>query len=101
MNAKEEFLEHIKEREVLCAEIVLDAPYEDNPLKVILKIGYSPYDFEKFLKQLDFNYDSWQGNQELYGVIWYIEGSWSERDQCDGYEWWEYRSLPEIPEYMK
>ena len=101
MNAKKEFLSHIEEREVLCAEIVLDATYVDNPVTYILKVGYSLSDFEKFLEQLDFNYYSGYGWQKLYGIIWYEGGSWSERGEYDGSEWWEYKSLPEIPDYLK
>jgi hypothetical protein len=50
---------------------------------------------------LDFNYDNGYGGQELYGTIWYVDGTWSERGEYDGSEWWDYREVPEVPSYLK
>ena len=54
-------------------------------------------EYDEFLKSLDFNYDSGYGTQELFGRIWYRDGSWSERYEYDGSENWDYKSRPEIP----
>jgi hypothetical protein len=41
------------------------------------------------------------GSQELFGIIWYVDGSWSERVEYDGSEWWGYRSCPKIPSNVR
>ena len=97
MNAKEEFLSHIGSRQVLCVQI---SDYDDTS-RINLKVGYSAYDFDKFLDQLDYEYDNGFGGQELYGVIWYKDGTWSERGEYDGSEWWVYKCCPIIPDYLK
>ena len=97
MNAKEEFLKHIGNKQVLCVQI---SDYDDTR-SINLKVGYSAFDFDKFLDQLDYEYDNGFGGQELYGVIWYKDGTWSERGEYDGSEWWEYKSCPVIPDYLK
>lgn len=67
-----------------------------------LKVGYSSEDFENFLDQIDFEYDNGFGCQELFGTIWYEDGTWSSRGEYDGSEWWEYNSCPKIPkEFLK
>lgn len=52
---------------------------------------------KKFLRSLNFEYDNGYGGQELYGTIWYDDGSWSERGEYDGSEWWEHKKCPEYP----
>jgi hypothetical protein len=98
-NAKEEFVGHIEDRKVLCAEIS-KGYYETNAF-VKLNVGYSEQQWESFLSMLDFNYDNGYGGQELYGTIWYVDGTWSERGEYDGSEWWDYREVPEVPSYLK
>lgn len=91
MNAKEEFVNHIKNRIVKCAIVN----------KFVLKVGYSKKDYNKFLKDINFIYDSGYGGQELEGYIWYNDNTWSERGEYDGSEWWEYKIVQEIPENCK
>lgn len=95
-NARIEFLEHIESRQVLCVQIT-----KDNDTQINLEVGYSAFDFDKFLAQLNFEYDGGYGSQELYGVIWYKDGTWSERGEYDGSEWWEHKECPVIPDYLK
>mgnify|MGYP000630626643 CR=1 FL=1 len=63
-------------------------------------------DYEKYFQQetevidLDFEYDSGYGGQNLFGTIWYEDGTWSERGEYDGSEWWEHRERPQIPEEL-
>ena len=57
---------------------------------------------KNFLDQIDFEYDNGFGCQELFGTIWYEDGTWSSRGEYDGSEWWEYNSCPKIPkEFLK
>jgi hypothetical protein len=94
INAKDEFIEHVQGREVLCAIVAVATT-------VYLKIGYTQSDYEEFLSQLDFRYDNGYGTQQLYGKIWYKDGTWSSRDEYDGSEWWEHHVMPAIPEELK
>lgn len=52
---------------------------------------------EEVLPNLDFDYDEGYGGQELYGNIWYTDGTWSTRREYDGSEWWEYCKCPTCP----
>lgn len=98
-NAKTELLEAIGGQSKLkCAEIVYNN-YE--PPKVFnLKVGYSEEDFKTFLKHLDFNYDAGFGGQELFGILWHEDGTWQERGEYDGSEWWSTVKFPEIPKNL-
>lgn len=102
-NAKEEFLEEIKDRQVLCAKLGTGLDFYDNVYEIeyILPVGYTDELYSKFLKSLDFEYDSGFGGQELYGFIWYTDGTWSERGEYDGSEWWEYKTVPAIPDELR
>ena len=89
MNAKEEIIEHIEDRVVKYIYIV----YEESYGKGVIIEGR----LEDVLKRLDFKYDSGYGSQELYGCIWYEDGTWSDRGEYDGSEWWEHQKCPDIP----
>lgn len=97
MNAKEELLKHIGQRQIKCAKIQYVEFFSECEKTFNLKVDYSVDEFQKFLQSLDFEYDEGLGSQELFGLVWYEDGSWSERRVYDGSEWWEYKSLPEIP----
>lgn len=95
-NAKEEFLDHIEGKpQVIAAILVFEIICKDyNIIKFPLKATQEDYD--KFLNSIDIDYDSGFGGQELYGTIWYADGTWSEREDYDGSEWWEYKKCPKI-----
>ena len=103
-NAKQEFLKHISEwpgREVLCAQIQKGYDYDKEQSAVFnLTTGWTKEDWDSFLSDLDFEYDSGYGGQELFGTIWYVDGTWSERGEYDGSEWWQYQSCPNIPQEL-
>jgi hypothetical protein len=98
-NAKQEFNEHtsvIVGATVKAAKIEYCEHY--NTINVFhLKRGYSAADYDNFIKSLDFEYDDGYGGQELYGVIWYEDGTWSSRGEYDGAEWWVHNKCPDIP----
>lgn len=106
MNAKKEFIEHVNENPVKCAMICCekdwdyDTEIESYTKEVFLKRNHTSKELEDFLNKLDFNYDSGYGLQVLYGVIWYNDGTCSERGEYDGSEWWEHRITPAIPEIL-
>ena len=85
INAKEELMEHIADREVELVRIRTG--------------GYNNYhniegSLDQVLPQLDFEYDQGYGGQYLFGYIWYADGTWSERGEYDGSEWWEHKEKP-------
>ena len=94
MNAKSEFINHIGSRKVLCAKIQGD--YGD-PSVFNLTTGWTDEDWNQFLTDIDFEYDKGYGGQELFGTIWYVDGTWSDRGEYDGSEWWDYHYCPQIP----
>jgi len=98
MNAKSEMVEHVADRVVLCAKVTLGRDYQDDRNDFVLRVGHTQADHDAFFQSLDFEYDSGFGRQELYGNIWYQDGTWSDRGEYDGSEWWQYQSVPKIPE---
>lgn len=98
-NAKEEFIKHIADRIVSCAVITFSIGW-DKGETFLLKVDHYDADYDRFLQEIDRNYDSGYGGQELYGNIWYTDGTWSERGEYDGSEWWEYNSCPQIPKEL-
>ena len=100
-NAREEFIKHVGSREVLCARIAT-GEYEWQDIRTfLLKKDYTALDYSYFLTQLDYRYDNGYGGQELFGTIWYKDGTWSIRAVYDGDEWWEHVSKPEIPKELE
>lgn len=99
-NAREEFIKHTENREVLCARIATGT-YDWQDFQIfLLKKDYTELDYLNFLRQLNYTYDSGYGGQEIFGTIWYTDGTWSIRGECDGSEWWEHVSKPEIPKEL-
>lgn len=45
------------------------------------------------------DYDSGYGGQELSGEIAMNDGSWYERGEYDGSEWWEHKRFPKEPDW--
>ena len=96
MNAKEELLIEVRQNPVVikCAEI------RCNDMTFCLRQGFNALGLEDFLNSLDFKYDSGYGGQELYGTVWLVDGTWLERREYDGSEWWEHKFCPQIPENL-
>lgn len=94
MNARQEFIDTVGNNDILCASIRLIGTLER---KVILTTGHTKEEYNQFLKDIDFDYDSGYGGQELYGTIWLCDGTWFSRGEYDGSEWWVYNRCPEIP----
>ena len=99
LNAKEEFIKHVGNKKVVCAKIIYDDSYGDNPSILILKENYSQEKYGVFIESLDFTYNDGYGGQQLYGLILYDVG-YSERGEYDGAEWWEYKEMPTVQEVM-
>jgi len=96
-NAKQELLRILEGKaSVKCASIA-NSDWDEDKKKVVLKLNYAETDYEQFLKELDFEYDSEYGGQELFGTVWLDDGTWLSRGEYDGAEWWEHNVLPAIP----
>lgn len=92
MNAKDELKDMLFPGvEIRCASI------RYNDMNIVLKDGHSTRDYLDFLNRLDFEYDNSFGMQELHGTVWLKDGTWLDRGEYDGSEWWAYRVCPEIP----
>jgi hypothetical protein len=102
-NAKQEFISHIGNRKVKCAKIS-----KGDEVSFELGCAYNTDEWNEFLKKLDFGYNSGYGGQELFGTIWYEDGTWSVINTCARVgstmscsEWYEYHICPEIPTELK
>ena len=93
MNAKTELIEHVEDRTILCAKLAFEETYNIYH-EVTLAPDYATNDYAQFLAKLDREYDEGYGGQELFGVIWYSDGTWSERGEYDGSEWWVHKECP-------
>jgi len=105
-NAKEELLRIVTkcDSSIKAALITLGDEEFSEPedvKKFLLRENHSEQELTAFLNNLDFSYDDGYGGQELFGVVWLDDGTWLERGEYDGSEWWEQRKLPEIPDYLK
>jgi hypothetical protein len=98
-NARKEFITHIGNRKVICATIDFGST-SSNVTANILTTGWDSEDWKVFLDSIDVEYDSGYGTQELYGTIWYEDGTWSERCEYDGSEWWLHQECPDIPDNL-
>jgi hypothetical protein len=98
INAKTEFLNHVGNKIVKCAYIEF-IEFEDGD-KANLTTGYTQEEYNEFLSILDRDYNNGYGGQELDGMIWYEDGTWTTRGEYDGSEWYEYHEVPEIPDYL-
>lgn len=89
MNAKKELIKHIENREVEYVR-VWQEDYDE-------KENFIEGTLADVLPKLDFEYDNGYGGQELFGTIWYSDGTWSDRGEYNGSEWWAYRRCPPLP----
>jgi hypothetical protein len=99
-NAKQELVSSLgsNTNKVICAVVkhsVWDAEESYKSFKLLL--NHTQEDFTLFLDSLDFDYDNGYGLQELYGTVWFNDGTWLQRWEHDGSEGWEYITCPEVP----
>lgn len=100
MNAKKEFLDEIRGKNLVCAKIGVDREDYGSHIKwSILTNKYTKEDFDNFCSSIDYEYDAGYGSQELFGVILF-DDSYSEREEYDGSEWWGNYKMPTIGEVL-
>ena len=97
-NAKDELLKAKGTKVIICASIKIGCPYGiSEQVEVNLRIGHTLEEWAAFLIELNVEYNSGYGGQELYGNVWFKDGTWLERGEYDGSEWWEHKVCPKIP----
>jgi hypothetical protein len=91
-NAREELLHFLENKpDVVCLTFSrLQADWDEGP--------YTTGTLEEILPLMHFDYDSGFGSQELYGTIWFADGSWATRGEYDGSEWWQHHTPPVLPQ---
>lgn len=66
----------------------------------ILKSDRTAEDEERFVETLKtIDYYEGYGGQELYGVVTLKDGSYYDRGEYDGSEWWEFHKTPTEPDW--
>ena len=101
-NAKEELLDKMPINAVIKEAFIWHGDdYYTNKRYFVLKEDYTEEDYDTFMNSLDFNYDNGFGGQEVYGVVVFTDGTWLERHEYDGSEWWEYKKTPDIKKLME
>jgi hypothetical protein len=104
MNARIEMIRLLRmNSNIKCAKISTGHYYlddNDKGYEANLKVDHTLEDLQDFLNQLDFEYDSGYGGQELFGTVWFDDGTWAERGEYDGSEWWSYLRCPSISEEL-
>jgi hypothetical protein len=104
MNAKNELLEIIKKHNVTikCARLYFDGSYTSNykSENINLKIRYTEEDYNIFLDKIDIEYDEGFGSQELFGIVWFTDGTWLDRGEYNGSEWWNYNIVPPVSDEL-
>lgn len=53
------------------------------------------------IDDLDFTYDNGYGGQELFGIVYFNDGTWLERGEYDGSEWWEHITTPTLEQWRE
>jgi len=94
-NAKQEFLDIIKNYKLIAAEITFGDTYSGEN-KYLLKPLYNQKDYDNFLLSIDKEYNNGYGGQELFGVIFCEDGVWMQRGEYDGSEWWDIYQYPDM-----
>ena len=102
MNAKIELLENLTGKsKIKCAKLRYEPFLQGSVKKFVLKTNHSEAELTDFFESLNFEYDDGYGSQELFGDVWLEDGTWLERGEYDGSEWWDHIICPEIPEECK
>jgi hypothetical protein len=91
--------------DIKCLWIGYEECYDENYDKLYrqtfnLKIGWTEQELQQLWYDLDFEYDEGYGGQELFGIVWFNDGSWLERWEYDGSEGWAYKTTPKIPDNL-
>ena len=104
MNALLEFQDFVHRNSKNVSDIRAVSIYHDSSgtewdvseFTVNLPEGFTMDQYAEFTQALNFEYNDGYGGQELFGTIWFNDGTWATRGEYDGHEWWEYHCYPPI-----
>ena len=96
-NARAELINHVGARRVAYGRVRCESYYASPTYDV--RFG-SHGEYLEALPRLDFTYHAGFGGQEHYGTVVFEDGTWLERSEYDGSEWWEHKSLPTRDEVL-
>lgn len=99
-NIKQELLEHVGDISNVKAvqlKLIQRTAHLQAVLLFHLPEHYSEEDLAHFLRDIDTTYDDGYGWQELFGFIWWKDGTWSSRYEYDGRESWVHNEVPNYP----
>ena len=92
---------HLQDDDIEAATFDFNTGYSANTSQAFnLPMGHTSEQRREFMENINREYDSGYGGQELYGTIWFKGATWAERGEYDGSEWWEYRQRPELPKEL-
>ena len=100
MNAKNEFINHVGNSNILCCSIEFGDDEDSDDYIIGLTTGWTKDEFDLLMEKLNREYDPGYGCQILFGTIWYTDGTWSDRFEYDGSENWQYNKCPDIPSIL-
>lgn len=83
---------------LVCAEVEYTADVCSGEQTFCLRKGHKDQDLACFYDSLHIEYNKGHGMQHVVGTLWFADGSWAERAEYDGSEWWESRTRPPTPE---
>ena len=73
----------------------------DDILFVGDKFDHARMTVKEFLEHANFEYDDGYGNEEINtDLILVGKDFWLERGTYDGSEWWEYKSMPNVNDFV-
>lgn len=100
INAYDELIEVLNEIGKSLDDIkVISIRFDNYNREKNYELEYIKIDNVNDLKEIQY-YDGY-GIQELYGYVVFNDNTWLEREEYDGSEWWEYRSIYKILEIIE
>lgn len=101
-NLYDETIEAINGRKIAYAKIkVHNDIFGDDVKYISLKPNHTYSESGEFYNSLrNINYDSGYGTQYVYGFIVFTDGTWLERMEYDGSEWWDNKRCPIFTDWV-
>lgn len=93
VNARTELERMVGALQVKYGRIVIGKSYADPPIRLEVRF-YNHGEYLAMLPALNVEYDDGWGGQWLFGIVVFSDGTWLERGEYDGSEWWEHKQLP-------
>lgn len=94
MNAYDEIKEYFEDEHRVAFGWIRYEPDYDKKTHIWLRFKNHSDFLTQIVDLQAINYDNGYGGQELFGLIVFTNGSWIERYEYDGSEWWEYKETP-------